>query len=108
MPITLPIPDNPNWTFDIQLGEGIYTLRGLWNDRLSRWTLSIFTNDGEPIVVGDPINLNFPLFYGSQDARLPNGRLVVVSPSGRENEDPGRDAFSETGGYRMVFVEDEN
>jgi hypothetical protein len=106
MVITLPIPDNPNWTFDIQLGDGIYTLRGLWNDRIERWTISIFTNQGDPIVVGDPINLNFPLFFGNQDPRLPKGRLIVVSLLARQNEDPGRNAFSETGGYRMVFVGD--
>jgi hypothetical protein len=101
------VPDNPNWVFSVQLGSKIYNLRGLWNDRSSRWTLSILTDQNEPLVVGEPINLNWPLFFGSQDERLPRGKIFVISLSGRGVEDPGRDAFSEIGGYSMVFVGEE-
>ncbi|TQE99503.1 MAG: hypothetical protein FKY71_08330 [Spiribacter salinus] len=102
------IPNAARWKQDIQLDGRLYTLTGWYNTRMETWFADLGLSDGEVILKGLRLVLNWPLFYGSNyDPRLPPGNLYVVSPSGQQVSDPGRTDFVD-GNVALVYVGNED
>lgn len=76
------------YTFDCDLDNVTYQFEMEWNDRDSGWYMSISNSDGEPLVTGRRVVLNYPLTNIYRDPRLPAGSLVAIDSSGTDTE-PG-------------------
>lgn len=94
--------DTPDFKFTIQLGTRFYVLRFLWNTRTSTWSLDIYTQDEEPILLGQRIFVGFLGFKRFKDLRLPEGRIYFYDTSGK-SIDPGR---TDLGDRVQMFYED--
>lgn len=107
--VTIPVFDTPRQTFQVRLSNILYRLRLQYNDRTDRWSMSIYDGEDNPIIAGMALVINFPLFFGARDPRLPPGQIFVIDPSGRQTLEPDRTAWSESGqDLRLVYIEDEN
>lgn len=79
----------PAFSYQIDLQGTVYTLRYTFNTRMDKWTLDIRTEFEAPIVVGQPIISDWPIFERFRDTRLPPGILFAYDTSGQAI-DPGR------------------
>jgi hypothetical protein len=103
--LRLQFPDAPRWVQTVQLEGDIYTLSADYNVRADTWTMDIATADGETIVQGIRLVLNWPLLRAvDYDDRLPPGEFSVLDPTGRATEDPGRFSFRDDG-YVLTYQE---
>ena len=81
--------DLPAYKYVTTLDGTSYQLDFTFNDRMSKWFLSISDSQGNVIVDPVPIVATWPLFDRFKDARLPPGTLFAFDSSG-QNMDPGR------------------
>lgn len=103
--LRIQFPDAPRWVQTVQLEGEVYTLSADYNGRLDSWTMDIATADGNTIVQGLRLVLNWPLLRTVEyDDRLPPGQFAVLDPTGRATADPGRFAFR-GGGYVLTYQE---
>ena len=101
----IPFPSAANWVMDIQLSGRVYTIRGRWNTRLSSWTLDLETADGERLLSGVRVVLEYPLLPDGRTDDMPPGELAVVCPTGRCRQDPSRTSIGDDQQLRFVYVE---
>ena len=82
--LVLPVrSDFDAYQFQIDLEGTIYTLDFGYNNRTSRWYMSIFEQDGETLIVGDiPILINIPLHDQYIVEGLPPGRFIAFDETG--------------------------
>ena len=100
-----PVPNTPRSRFQVRLDGQVYGFTVAWNDRLAAWILGIETADGEAIQSGIRMVLDWPLFDGLVDDRLPDGELLVIDPAGMQKAGPGRLAWDEEGeDLRLIYT----
>ena len=81
--------DLPAYTYSIQLDGTTYQLTYTYNDRMSRWMISIADNAGNVLVGEVPVIVNYPLFDRYKVAGLPLGTLFAYDTL-NTNADPTR------------------
>lgn len=86
--------DVTNYEFTITLENVLYGFQFNWNERMQRWTFSIYDEEGSPIVEGQPVISGFLSLDQFKDTRLPQGKLLFTDTSG-ENIDPGKEDLGE-------------
>jgi hypothetical protein len=83
LPVKNAMPDF-QFTSDF---EGVsYTLRFTWNERAGVWSMSIGDAQGNVIVGGIAIVVNWLLLDRFKDSRLPAGKLFTWDSSGQGRE----------------------
>jgi len=95
--------DSAAFKFQITLDAVEYTLQFSWNSRMSSWFFDIMQNDETPIVMGQPVLVNFALMARFKDTRLPQGRLYFFDTSG-DAINPDR---FDLGSRVIMYYEDE-
>jgi len=80
--------DVPAYDFEIDLDDRSFLLVFHWNDRAAAWFFSITSADGDLLVAGRRVVVDFPLLSRFRDNRLPSGEIVAVDTSG-EQRNPG-------------------
>lgn len=63
--------------------------------RCDRWDLRVALQDGTLIAAGQRIVVGFDMFRPYNDARLPNGQLIVIDSEGKYDDLPRRDGWRE-------------
>lgn len=97
MPVVIPLrSDLPHFDLQVVLSDTVYTLEFKWNQREGAWYMDVRTEDGEPIVSGVKVVVDFPLARRSQDPRRPAGALVAIDTTERQR-DPRWDAELQVG-----------
>lgn len=102
---TLEIPvDSVDAHYDLQVTlDGVALIHEYrWNARSEAWYIDILTADGEVIVAGRKVVIDWPLMmYGFRDSddRLPRGELFAIDTSGAGLR-PGR---NDLGGRVKVY-----
>lgn len=91
-------PDEIPVVFDISLAEGEYTMGINYNETFDFYTVDLFDAEGEPIVLGEKMMLDQPLFASLIDERLPGPSIVPYDESGLAAE-VSKDNF-----YKTVFL----
>lgn len=71
------------YTFEIDLGEGEYGLEINYNERFDFFTVDLYVEE-RPIVIGEKLILNRPLFEGLVDINLPTVSVIPVDRSDSE------------------------
>ena len=87
MPLRPYIPidvDNLPETFEIDFGEATFNIQVSYNSVLDLFVVDILTSDMQPIVMGEPLILNTPLWSDSSDVRLPLETVIPMDESMNE------------------------
>lgn len=81
--------DLPAYEYTVQL-EGItYELRFTFNDRMSKWMISILDVNANLLVGEVPVIVNYPIFDRYKVVGLPPGTIYAFDTA-NTNTDPGR------------------
>lgn len=84
--------------FDLSLAEGEFTMGINYNETYDFYSCDLWDGDGEPIVLGEKIVLNQPLFESLVDERLPGPSIVPYDESGKAT------VVSKGNFYKTVFL----
>lgn len=71
------------YRFDMALADELFTFEVNYNDRFDFFTIDI-EKDGEPLVHGQKVSLNRPLFSSLNDERLPKVYIIPLDESGEQ------------------------
>lgn len=77
------------YSYTIQLDGSVFQLTFTYNDRMSKWMISIADSAGNPLVGEIPVMVNYPLFNRYKVAGLPLGMLFAYDTA-NTNTDPTR------------------
>lgn len=69
--------------FEIQLGEEQFIMTVNYNELFDFFTIDLYDPDKNPIILGEKMIINQPLWSGISDSRLPAPTLVPLDPSGK-------------------------
>lgn len=61
--VSLPLFSDPDYEYSIALQGNSYILRFIYNERMQRYTLSLYDADRNPIVLGEALVPSYPLFF---------------------------------------------
>jgi hypothetical protein len=103
MIVEIPTHADLEWySLAVSLDGRGYQFSIRWQTREERWTLSVKDSDGELIVAGVPLVVDWPLLSLFTDSRLPPGKLMLIDVTGE-----GREAAHDDLGDRckLVYVE---
>lgn len=92
----------PAYQQRVDLEAATYVIGLRFNERANLWFLDIMDADGNPIVMGTPLQSNLDLIKRFKDVRLPGGRFTAVDSSGQN-----QDATVETLGEVVRLLYDE-
>ena len=95
--------DLPVYHYSISLDGVTYILYFKWNDRMSKWTLTLQDAGGTDLVTNIPLVANWPLFDRFKVTGLPPGSLFAYD-STLKNIDPGRYDLGDR--VRLFYLEE--
>lgn len=95
--------DIPDYTQKTELDGTVYTLGFHYNERFEAWTMDILTSGEEPILMGIPVHINWPILKQYVDSRLPPGTLFAINIE-EENTPPDGENFGST--IQLLYEED--
>jgi hypothetical protein len=88
--------------FTLELQRVVYAFRFVFNSRDERWYMSMFLEDGTPLIEGTPLTTGMDLLGRFRTEQWPPGSFVVLDTTGR-NLEPRRDAF--LGSHILLYRE---
>lgn len=80
--------DAARYDFEIELDGQTFVFDFEWNDRDSGWYMTITDVNGDVLLAGRRVVLNWPLINIYRDSRLPAGTIEAVDTSSTDTE-PG-------------------
>ncbi len=86
--------DLPAYKYTVQLDGTVFQLTFTYNDRMSRWMISIADAAGVPLIAEVPVIVNYPLFDRYKVSGLPLGTLFAFDTQ-NTNTDPTRYEFGD-------------
>ena len=105
---TLLIPTSPGvpyFTQKTRLDGRDFLLRFAYNERAERFSLSIFDESEQPVLLGLLLVANWPLLrHYRADARLPPGELMAVDLTG-DGSPPTLDELGEGKRVELTYFE---
>lgn len=85
MASVIPLPtDSPFFDIQVVLTGIIFTLEFHWNEREGSWYFNIQTEDGQDIINGVKVVVDFPLARRSPNPLRPAGVLVASDTTGKQ------------------------
>ncbi|KIL72518.1 phage baseplate plug family protein [Bacillus badius] len=69
--------------FEIQLGAEFFIMGINYNESFDFFTVDLYDNDRNPIVLGEKMVIDLPLWEGISDNRLPAPTLIPYDTSGK-------------------------
>lgn len=101
--IILPIDSTePYYDVDIELSGTLYNFVVRYNTRWEAWLLSINEADKTPICSNFPIVEGMPMFFTSNNPKLPPGAIIGIDTTGARQE-ATRDSLGDT--FLMFYFE---
>ena len=84
MPVTIPLRGNlPNLELQADLDGTVWTLRIRWNERAAAYFCTVYSADGQTLLLGDRrMGVDFPI-APYVTGRSPPGALMLVDTSGQ-------------------------
>lgn len=96
MPLKVPfIADAPHQVIGVELDGVTLQLEFKWNARAGAWYVDFYTAELDPILLGQKIVPDLPLWGRSRDPRLPGGQFVCNDTKGT-GDSPGRRELGDT------------
>lgn len=95
------LPDTTDQLLDVVLSDNPYTLRVLWNETGSYFSLSVYEREGSVILENIKMVKNYPLIGRFKDTRLPIGELYFIDNKNK-NASPIYTSIG-TGDYSLIY-----
>ena len=101
--VEIPMRTDVYWYAEaITLGDEVFRFSFTVNTRDNdRWYMDIYTSEGDQILTGIPLVVDYPLLFAHADSRLPDGELYFINTTGSgteaEIDDPGDKC-------RLIFI----
>ena len=96
--------DSASFEQVITLTDSIYKLVCTWNVRASFWSVSLYTADDKPLVVGKKLTIGLDVLASIYDEDKPKGLLLVV-PVANDAQEITRDNMGND--VKLIFVSDD-
>lgn len=61
--VNLPLFADADYEYSIALQEDSYVLRFIYNERMKLYTINLYDADSNPIIVGEALVPNYPIFF---------------------------------------------
>lgn len=61
--VSLPLFSDPDYEYSVALQGDSYILRFIYNERMRLYTISLYDADSNPIVLGEALVPNYPIFF---------------------------------------------
>jgi len=74
----IPWRDSPDFTQTVRLSGKIYGIRGRWNTVHEFWTIDLFDNNGNALLLGQKLVLNTDILARYNNPLLPPGKIYVI------------------------------
>lgn len=84
-------PELPSHTQTVVLGASQFTIRFTFRDRTGAWYLDLWTVDGDPVILGRRLSVDWSPLLGLALDNAPEGVLFVRGPDGYVREELGDD-----------------
>jgi hypothetical protein len=84
--IDLPVSTGYAFNFSTVLSGVLYKLSFKYNVRDEGWYFHIYDAGGVPLAMGQKACVNIPLLAQLTDSRMPEGYLLLLDTSGRNEE----------------------
>lgn len=82
--IELPLrPDLPHYSFSLELEGRAFVFVFRWNARAAAWLFDVSDAEGNLLLAGRRLVLDWPLLARFTDPRLPRGELVAQDTTGK-------------------------
>jgi len=81
---------DPHFTVQAQLDGATYTLELEWLDTIGAWFVSLLGSDGEPVLSGLKVVVNWPITWRYRTRGVPPGHLVFQAGGDGESSPPAR------------------
>ena len=78
MSLVIPTRALAKYNFDIALEGRLYRMQIMWNSRHEFWTLNISDNQGNQILRGIKLVINYELIRRYKKEALPPGALIPI------------------------------
>ena len=105
----ITVPDRPRIEFETTLAGEAFGFLITWNDRMGAWVMDLRNSEGETLLAGIRLIVNYPILRAYAGNDLPQGELYVVGSDPKGSEEPRRDAWRESGqNLKLLFVEADN
>lgn len=97
MPLEIPLrSDLPLFDLQVTLEDRTYTLEFRWNTRERDWYMNLLTEEGDDIILGIKVVVDFPLGRRSRHPLRPPGAFIAVDTTGQKL-DPQFDELRQVG-----------
>ena len=105
MSIKIPVKDDPNHILKITLDQVVFNLKFLYNTLVDGWTMGIFDENNNPILIDLKIVPNFFTIRDFVNTGLPLGDFVCNADSSIQNIN--RDSFANGEAELFYLTEDD-
>ena len=105
MAILIPIKDDPNHDFNIELESKLYNFAFNYNDEFNYWAMNISDDAGNILLAGYKLVANFYILKPFNNVALPKGELFVEVAA--RNLDITRNVFKDGLAKLIYFTSDE-
>lgn len=92
--IIIPFAEFPAFRQSLTLEGVSYIFSFVWNTRDNAWTMSIYDDQNEPLVLGIRIVLNYELIGQYQHLEIPPGKIYALDTTGNVNPITYEDMFN--------------
>jgi hypothetical protein len=91
----------PNFDLDQSLDGAVYLMTFRWNERESKWYMTLADDTGDPIFAGVKVVADRVISFRTADARMPPGDITTIDTSGA-GLDPGLDDLGNR--VKLVYI----
>jgi hypothetical protein len=97
-------PASVDQEMNVRLGDTTYLLRATWNTRAAVWSLSISTEDGDPIISGAPMLAGWDPTLPYVRENMPTGRFILIDSQGtNDNSTPSRYELGRDARFKLIY-----
>ena len=96
------LSQDANYRVEVELSGVPYTLVFRWFDKKGFWSMSIYSEDGAPLVLGARLVFGYDLLYAYNVEGMPTGSLYLLHPDASNREEPNYEYVER---YLLVYVE---
>lgn len=101
----LPLYDDPDYFYVVSLEDIAYQIRLYYNERIKRWAIDLSYADGTPIIVGQSLVRNYPMFE-DYDIQGLNG-FFYLEEIGKDLNETNENPFEIRKYFRFYYIYDD-